>query len=318
MSKIIKNCGISTQYSNKSEESVNKIVCFSPIDINQEKFKDSSFNQNSFNISQKNELNKINFVSEKEQLNDQNKRKKIELNHSTNTNKKIQNIFFIRKEKKLKKMKRHCAISKDNIIQTIIRDFINFFTIFINLVLKQKIKKEKAKIEKIQTEKLCKINIKEIQFKIRYEIKEKIKVKDILNLTVEKMLLLDEIKNQEKKIDLSKSDDNLFQNINSINTNKNRLKIFRTFFDSSLDIFFKTRVISLFKDIYIKNKKKIDLKIYGIPGIILHPPKYMPTFKKLKKMKKNKPKEEIMNLVVKNKFINPKRKRIKFKIIKKE
>ena len=44
----------------------------------------------------------------------------------------------------------------------------------------------------------------------------------------------------------------------------------------------------------------------------------MPTFKKLKKMKKNKPKEEIMNLVVKNKFINPKRKRIKFKIIKKE
>lgn len=318
MSKIIKNCGISTQYSNKSEESVNKIVSFSPIDINQEKFKDSSFNQNTFNISQKNELNKINFVSEKEQLNDQNKRKKIELNHSTNTNKKIQNIFFIRKEKKLKKMKRHCAISKDNIIQTIIRDFINFFTIFINLVLKQKIKKEKAKIEKIQTEKLCKINIKEIQFKIRYEIKEKIKVKDILNLTVEKMLLLDEIKNQEKKIDLSKSDDNLFQNINSINTNKNRLKIFRTFFDSSLDIFFKTRVISLFKDIYIKNKKKIDLKIYGIPGIILHPPKYMPTFKKLKKMKKNKPKEEIMNLVVKNKFINPKRKRIKFKIIKKE
>ena len=318
MSGVIKNCGVSTQYSNKSEESVNKIVSFSPIDINQEKFKDSSFNQNTFNISQKNELNKINFVSEKEQLNDQNKRKKIELNHSTTTNKIIQNIFFIRKEKKLKKMKRHCAISKDNIIQTIIRDFINFFTIFINLVLKQKIKKEKAKIEKIQTEKLCKINIKEIQFKIRYEIKEKIKVKDILNLTVEKMLLLDEIKNQEKKIDLSKNNDNLFQNINSINTNKNRLKIFRTFFDSSLDIFFKTRVISLFKDIYIKNKKKIDLKIYGIPGIILHPPKYMPTFKKLKKMKKNKPKEEIMNLVVKNKFINPKRKRIKFKIIKKE
>lgn len=318
MSTIIKNSGISTQYSNKSEESVNKIVSFSPIDVDQEKFKDISFNQNSFNISQENELNKINFISEKEQLNDQNKRKKIELNHSTNSNKIIQNIFFIRKEKKLKKMKRHCAISKDNIIQTIIRDFINFFTIFINLVLKQKIKKEKAKIEKIQTEKLCKINIKEIQFKIRYEIKEKIKVKDILNLTVEKMLLLDEIKNQEKKIDLGKNNDNLFQNINSINTNKNRLKIFRTFFDSSLDIFFKTRVISLFKDIYIKNKKKIDLKIYGIPGIILHPPKYMPTFKKLKKMKKNKPKEEIMNLVVKNKFINPKRKRIKFKIIKKE
>ena len=318
MSGVIKNCGVSTQYSNKSEESVNKIVSFSPIDVDQEKFKDISFNQNSFNISQENELNKINFISEKEQLNDQNKRKKIEFNHSTTTNKIIQNIFFIRKEKKLKKMKRHCAISKDNIIQTIIRDFINFFTIFINLVLKQKIKKEKAKIEKIQTEKLCKINIKEIQFKIRYEIKEKIKVKDILNLTVEKMLLLDEIKNQEKKIDLSKNNDNLFQNINSINTNKNRLKIFRTFFDSSLDIFFKTRVISLFKDIYIKNKKKIDLKIYGIPGIILHPPKYMPTFKKLKKMKKNKPKEEIMNLVVKNKFINPKRKRIKFKIIKKE
>lgn len=294
MSNIIHNCEISSQYIHKNEKSINKILIDTSKDKSQENCKDSS----------KNYL------------------KEEDINKISETSKGKTNIFFIRKEKKKKNKRTHGANSNDNIIQTIIRDFINFLIMFINLVLKQKKRKEKAKIEDIKNQKMIKINIEEIQLKIGYKIKQTIKINDILNLTVEKMLLLDELKN--RKIQINEQRNNSIDNIEIINTNKYRIKILRIFYDSSLDIFFKTPVISLFKDVYIKNKKKIDLKIYGIPGIILKMPKYIPSFQKLiKKVKdRNRSKEKIiiMNYLIERKFLNPKRKmrkKIKFKTTKK-
>lgn len=294
MSNIIHNCEISSQDIHKNEKSINKILIDTSKDKSPENCKYSSTN-----YLKKEDINKI-----------------------SETSKGKSNIFFIRKEKKKNNKRRHGANSNDNIIQTIIRDFINFLIMFINLVLKQKKRKEKAKIEDIKNQKMIKINIEEIQLKIGYKIKETIKVNHILNLTVEKMLLLDELKN--RKIQINEQRNNSINNIEIINTNKYRIKILRIFYDSSLDIFFKTPVICLFKDVYIKNKKKIDLKIYGIPGIILKMPKYIPSFQKLiKKVKdRNRSKEKIiiMNYLIESKFLNPKRKmrkKIKFKTTKK-
>ena len=206
------------------------------------------------------------------------------------TDKKL--IFHIRK---IRKRKKHGALSKDNIIQTIIRNFVDFFLAFINLVVKRKIKKEKQRIEIIKKEKNKEINLEEIQFKIGFVIKGKIKVKDIINLSVENFLNLDEEKNSQQNDNIS---------------NKKRLEIIRTFLGSLLDNFFETRVISLFK-IYIKKKEKIDLKKYGIQGIVLKLPKNMKTFKKLKEKQKNREKIQKMNKLINSEFINPKKRRLR-------
>ena len=222
ISNIIHNCEISSQNIHKNEKSINKILIDTSKDKSQENFKGFSTNYLKEEV-----INKI-----------------------SDSSKDKSNIFFIRKEKKKNNKRRHGANSKDNIMQTIIRDFINFLIMFINLVLKQKKIKEKAKIEDIKNQKMIKINLEEMQLKIGYKIKETIKVNDILNLTVEKMLLLDELKN--RKIQIDEQRNNSTDNIEIINTNKHRIKILRIFYDSSLDIFFKTPVISLFKDIYKK------------------------------------------------------------------
>ena len=296
ISNIIHNCEISSQNIHKNEKSINKILIDTSKDKSQENFKGFS----------------TNYLKEED------------INKISDSSKDKSNIFFIRKEKKKNNKRRHGANSKDNIMQTIIRDFINFLIMFINLVLKQKKIKEKAKIEDIKNQKMIKINLEEMQLKIGYKIKETIKVNDILNLTVEKMLLLDELENRKIQIDEQRNNSTDNIEIINTNTNKHRIKILRIFYDSSLDIFFKTPVISLFKDIYIKNKKKINLTIYGIQGIILKMPKYIPSFQKLIKKEKdrNRDKEKIiiMNSLIESKFLNPKRKKrkiIKFKTTKK-
>ena len=159
----------------------------------------------------------------------------------------------------------------------------------------RKIKKEKQRIEIIKKEKNKEINLEEIQFKIGFVIKGKIKVKDIINLSVENFLNLDEEKNSQQNDNIS---------------NKKRLEIIRTFLGSLLDNFFETRVISLFK-IYIKKKEKIDLKKYGIQGIVLKLPKNMKTFKKLKEKQKNREKIQKMNKLINSEFINPKKRRLR-------
>ena len=214
-------------------------------------------------------------------------------------------IFHIRK---IRKRKKHDANSKDNIIQTIIRNFIDFFLAFINLAVKRKIKKEKQRIEEFKKDKNKVINLEEIQFKIGFVIKGKIKVKDIINLSVESFLILDE----ERKDKNAQLNDNI--------SNKKRLKIIRTFLGSLLDNFFETPVISLFKEIYAKKKEKINLKKYGIEGIVLNLPKNMKTFKKLKEKQKNREKIQKMNKLIKSEFISPKKSILRkiFKIKKKD
>ena len=214
-------------------------------------------------------------------------------------------IFHIRK---IRKRKKHDANSKDNIIQTIIRNFIDFFLAFINLAVKRKIKKEKQRIEEFKKDKNKVINLEEIQFKIGFVIKGKIKVKDIINLSVESFLILDE----ERKDKNAQLNDNI--------SNKKRLKIIRTFLGSLLDNFFETPVISLFKEIYAKKKEKINLKKYGIEGIVLNLPKNMKTFKRLKEKQKNREKIQKMNKLIKSEFISPKKSILRkiFKIKKKD
>lgn len=238
--------------------------------------------------------------------------------------KKKERIFNIKKEKRKRRNKeKHGANSKDNIIQTIITDFINFFLSFINLSIKKKIKKEnRRKGEKNE------INLEEIIFKIGFNIKSKIKVKDILDSTIESLLSFDEMKSQKYEKNICKnetSSSNVKSNLvnNTSTSNKQKIAILRAFFGSSLDSFFKTNVIALFKDLYLKTRKKVDLKKYGIQGIILRIPKNLQTFKRLKEKKKNKNKAKIMNDIIKIKFINPKKKnpkkrRVFFKIEKKE
>jgi hypothetical protein len=193
-------------------------------------------------------------------------------------------------------------------VQIIIRNFIDFFLAFINLAVKRIIKKEKPKIEKLKKEKYMEINLEEIQFKIGFVIKRKIKVKDILDLSVERLLNLD----QERKIK------NVQQNDNT--SNKKRLTKIRTFLGSLLDNFLEIPVISLFREIYAKKKEKIDLNKYGIKGIVLKLPKNMKTFKKLKEKQRNRQKVQKMNKIIKSEFINPKKRRLRkiFKIMKKE
>ena len=233
-------------------------------------------------------------------------------NNNTYHIKKISNpiieknlIFHIRK---IRKRKKHDANSKDNIIRTIIRNFIDFFLAFINLVVKRKIKKEKQRIEEVKKEENKEINLEEIQFKIGFVIKGKIKVKDIINLSVESFLILDE----ERKDKNAQLNDNI--------SNKKRLKIIRTFLGSLLDNFFETPVISLFKEIYAKKKEKINLKKYGIEGIVLNLPKNMKTFKRLKEKQKNREKIQKMNKLIKSEFISPKKSILRkiFKIKKKD
>ena len=64
----------------------------------------------------------------------------------------------------------HDGDALDNIKQIIVTNFVNFFLIFINFIINQKINEES------------------IKFQIGYQLKNKIKLEDILLLTVEKLL----------------------------------------------------------------------------------------------------------------------------------
>lgn len=249
---------------------------------------DYSSNKNTTILNNKNENNtneSPKYLEENNNLNNTNKIKDL-----SKQNKKI---FNIRKEKKNKwKRKKHDANSKDNIKQIIIRHFINFFVIFINLFVR-KITKNKV-----------------ITFKIGYKDKRRIKSGNILELNVEKMLLLfspSKNKNNGKNDNKEKEP--------KYNYNQNQLIEIRNSIGSSLDILFKTRVINIFKDIYISKEKKIDLKKYGFEGIVLKLNKNIKAYEKLRrKYRGNKTKLKIMDNIIDTKFMNVK----KFKIKKKE
>lgn len=191
----------------------------------------------------------------------------------------------------------HDGDSPDNIKQIIITNFINFFIIFVNFIISKLIKEEK------------------IIFQIGYQIKNKIKLEDLISLTVEQLLTFQSLVNQNSK------------NINKKEEVQNSeiIKRVREILSSKLDIFFETKVINLFKDIYAReikneNDKNIDLKIYGIKGLIFKLEEDIPTYQKKKEQYLgNKTKIKIMDDIVKNIFIiHPNSKKFKTEIKEKE
>ena len=101
-------------------------------------------------------------------------------------------------------------------------------------------------------EQIKNINLEKIKFKIGWKIKQNIKVKDILYCTIEKLLILEHQKNEKNSVSKAR-EKNLSLNRNH---NKDILLYIRAFIGSTLDEFFKTRVIYLFQDIYSKKRRK--------------------------------------------------------------
>ena len=230
------------------------------------------------------------------------------LNNSTI--KKCENISINKEEKKiinsLKEKEKifkvnyrtiHDGDSPDNIKQIIIKHFVNFFKYFINYIISKKINKEK------------------IIFQIGYQTKNKIKLRHIIELTVEQLLSFEPNKN-------IKNENNQSFDYEEKLKNEENIKKIRNIVGSSLDKLFRTKVIELFKNIYIKdindeNEKNIDLKIYGIEGMGFALNEEIPTYKKLKdKFKDNKTKLKIMDDIINTKIINPPKTKI-FKVYKK-
>ena len=221
-----------------------------------------------------------------------------ELNNLNNTNEIINN--FEQKDKIFKVNYRniHDGDARDNIKQSIITNFINFFITFINFVISKK------------------LNTNDKIFHIHFQTKNKIKVNDIAKLTVKKLLLFEsDINDKNKKNNNQKKNTGSEYNLNQFNKIKNIIS-------PSLDKLFETPVIDLFVDIYAKtdfknqNEKEIDLTIYGVEGIIFKIDENIPTYEKLRDNNKdNNRKKNIMD-DIKNEIINIKRK--KFKVEKKK
>ena len=280
--------------------SINENSIYNHLSINKEK----SNNQIIFLRTEKEEIKKnggpINSLNEIIYLNNNNNffgkvQKNKSVNQIYNSSLKkviIFNIIKIRKNNRINKRinKKHGGNSKDNIRQSITRHFIKFFFGFVNFYIEKKLEHEKLKLGK------------EIRFKIYYKDKEKIKLKDILNMTVEKLLLFEMIKNNNKnEINNNKID---------TSSNKEKLNIIKMIF--SLDNFLKKPIIDLFKDIYLKKREEIDLSTYGIKEEL---PKNLKLYEKLKENYKNNiEKVKIMESVIKTRIINP----IHFKLKKKK
>ena len=280
--------------------SINENRIYNHLSINKEK----SNNQIIFLKTEKEEIKKngepINSLNEIIYINNNNNffgkvQKNKSVNQIYNSSLKkviIFNIIKIRKNNRINKRinKKHGGNSKDNIRQSITRHFIKFFFGFVNFYIEKKLEDEKLKLGK------------EIRFKIYYKDKEKIKLKDILNMTVEKLLLFEMIKNNNKnEINNNKID---------TSSNKEKLNIIKMIF--SLDNFLKKPIIDLFKDIYLKKREEIDLSIYGIKEEL---PKNLKLFEKLKENYKNNiEKVKIMESVIETRIINP----IHFKLKKKK
>ena len=98
--------------------------------------------------------------------------------------------------------------------------------------------------------------------------------------------------------------------------NKEQLNLIKMNFNCSLDNFLKKRVIDLFKDIYIKKGKEIDLSKYEIEEEL---PKNIKILEILKENNRyNIKKIKIMKSIIEAIIINPIRKKVHFKIKKTE
>ena len=220
-----------------------------------------------------------------------------ELNNLNNTNEIFNN--FEQKDKIFKVNYRniHDGDARDNIKQSIITNFINFFIIFINNIICKKLKTN----NKI--------------FHISYQLKSKIKIEDISELNVKQLLFFVHKNNRNEKSNNKK--DNMENNYNVNQFNK-----YKDIISPSLDELFKTPVIDLFLDIYAKtdfknqNEKEIDLKAYGVEGLIFKIDDDIPTYEKLKENYKDNQKKIIIMDDIKKEIINLKKRNI-FKVVKK-
>lgn len=220
-----------------------------------------------------------------------------ELNNLNNTNEIFNN--FEQKDKIFKVNYRniHDGDARDNIKQSIITNFINFFIIFINNIICKKLKTN----NKI--------------FHISYQLKSKIKIEDINELNVKQLLFFVHKNNRNEKSNNKKDNMENNYNVNQFNKYKNIIS-------PSLDELFKTPVIDLFLDIYAKtdfknqNEKEIDLKAYGVEGLVFKIDDDIPTYEKLKENYKDNQKKIIIMDDIKKEIINLKKRNI-FKVVKK-
>ena len=201
-----------------------------------------------------------------------------------------------------KKKKRHGANDPDNLKKTLIRHFIDFFFSFINFYIKNKANEKKIELE----ETICfqKINCKE---------KDYIKIKDILNSEIEKFLLLESNKKGKNKQNDNKNDKK--NNVSYVSLNKKELNKVKINFGSSLNNILKKDVKDLFFDIYYQNRDEINLEKYEIKDNL---DENIQIFEDLKRKKDNH-KIKLLEEIIQNKMISPKKKKsgVRFKIKKK-
>ena len=198
-------------------------------------------------------------------------------------NNNIKGKISFNKGKKIFKVvtnKTHTGDDIDNIKQMIIRDFINFFIAFINFIIEKTMPQNQK-----------------IRLQIGFQLKNKIKIEDINNLTVEELLIFKNttMKNLDGK------------------ENEEKIKKIRNIIGNCLDQLLKTEVFYLFKNIYAKkiqneSDKEIDLNQFGLNGIIFKLDEKIPFFqKKLQAYKDKKIKVKLMEKIV-DKLINNKKK----------
>jgi hypothetical protein len=216
--------------------------------------------------------------------------------------KRIKQMLCKKRIFKIIKKRRHNTFSKDNNKTIIIKHFVNFFLNFINLAIN-----EILRINNIN---------KKIDFKINYVIKSYISIDIITSKTVEDLLKFKLKQNQKnqinntEQIDMHMKRNEKKYNINiekSIKENVKQIKNLKKIenVNSQLDNLFKTKIIKIFKDLYVENKKeKIDLSVYGIDKIKLDLDKKFQTFEIIRnKYKDNEKKLGIFDNLIKNKFI---------------
>ncbi len=183
---------------------------------------------------------------------------------------------------KIFKQKRHNGYDYDNNAKIIIKHFVNFFLQFINYVINEGIRNKH--INKI------------VKFEINYILKGYIKINDITTKTVEDLLKfkLDK-KPKSQNNDITKINiPKIKPTKNTISKNEKQIKELKDIkiISSLFDELFKTKVICIFNEIYIKNKKKeIDLSIYGINGVKIDLDENYQTFEMIKKKYKDNEKK---------------------------
>lgn len=209
---------------------------------------------------------------------------------------------------KINKKRRHNSFSNDNNANIIIKHFVNFFLNFINLVINNTLSKNN-------------IN-KKIDFKINFVIKSYITIDFITSKTVEDLLKFKLAQNHKNQINnteqiniYKKRHEKYIIDIEkSVKANEKQIKKLKNIKNiySQLDKLLKTKIIYIFKELYVKNK--IDLSLYGIDGNNLDLDKKFETFEMIRnKYKDNEKKLQIFDNLIKNKFIAK-----KFKIKRKK